>query len=69
MDKYKEASSRIQDIFHRFTYKVETLALDEAYLDVTDSDLCNGSATLIAGENNPLIKRRAREDLNLRPTD
>ena len=29
---------------------IEPLSLDEAYLDVTDSPQCNGSATLIAGD-------------------
>ncbi len=48
MEKYKEVSQQIQAIFYRFTDKVEPLSLDEAYLDVTDSPHCQGSATLIA---------------------
>lgn len=48
MDKYKEASTAIQAIFHRYTHLVEPLSLDEAYLDVSDSHHFAGSATLIA---------------------
>jgi DNA polymerase-4 len=48
MEKYRAASTQIQAIFHRYTDKVEPLSLDEAYLDVSDSELFSGSATLIA---------------------
>ena len=48
MDKYKAVSQQIQAIFYRYTELVEPLSLDEAYLDVSDSTLCQGSATLIA---------------------
>ncbi len=48
MEKYKAVSQQIQAIFYRFTNKIEPLSLDEAYLDVTDSPHCQGSATLIA---------------------
>ena len=47
-DAYKEASQQIRDIFLRYTPLIEPLSLDEAYLDVTDSPHCHGSATLIA---------------------
>ena len=60
-DAYRECSDRIQAIFRRFTPLIEPLSLDEAYLDVTDSDLCQGSATLIARE----IKRLIRSELDL----
>lgn len=33
--KYKNVSSEIRSIFHRYTDKVEPLSLDEAYIDVT----------------------------------
>ena len=49
-DAYKEASSHIRDIFSRYTSLIEPLSLDEAYLDVTDSLHCHGSATLMAQE-------------------
>jgi len=45
---YKEASEHIQQIFFQYTDLVEPLSLDEAYLDVTDSVLFQGSATRIA---------------------
>ena len=48
MAVYKEISSQIREVFSRYTHLVEPLSLDEAYLDVTDSKACKGSATLIA---------------------
>lgn len=48
MEVYKATSRLIRDIFSRYTMLIEPLSLDEAYLDVADSPLCNGSATLIA---------------------
>ncbi|MCV2403475.1 DNA polymerase IV [Marinomonas sp. C2222] len=48
MDKYRQASQQMHDIFKRFTQEIEPLSLDEAYLDVTHSIACNGSATQIA---------------------
>lgn len=46
--KYKEASHQIKNIFARYTDKIEPLSLDEAYLDVTGSELFHGSAQLLA---------------------
>lgn len=48
MAAYKEASQHIRSIFARYTSLIEPLSLDEAYLDVSDSPQCSGSATLIA---------------------
>ncbi|UPQ88527.1 DNA polymerase IV [Vibrio sinaloensis] len=48
MDVYKRVSAQIREIFARYTQLIEPLSLDEAYLDVTDSIQCQGSATLIA---------------------
>ncbi|OSM94710.1 MULTISPECIES: DNA polymerase IV [Lonsdalea] len=48
MEVYKAASLQIRQIFARYTELIEPLSLDEAYLDVTDSSHCNGSATLMA---------------------
>ncbi len=48
MAVYKEVSLIITSIFKKYTDKIEPLSLDEAYLDVTDSILHHGSATLIA---------------------
>ncbi|MFY8328694.1 DNA polymerase IV [Pseudoalteromonas sp. ZZD1] len=48
MQVYKEISTQIRAIFKRYTDLIEPLSLDEAYLDVTDSTICKGSATLMA---------------------
>lgn len=48
MHVYKEISNQIREIFSRYTDLIEPLSLDEAYLDVTNSTACKGSATLIA---------------------
>ncbi|CDL40798.1 DNA polymerase IV [Citrobacter freundii] len=58
-EAYKEASRQIQAIFSRYTSLIEPLSLDEAYLDVTDSTHCHGSATLIAQEIRQTIFCRA----------
>ena len=47
---YREVSRQIRSIFFEYTDLVEPMALDEAYLDVTDSTQCKGSATWIAQE-------------------
>ncbi|WAT01303.1 DNA polymerase IV [Rouxiella chamberiensis] len=61
MEAYKEASEHIREIFSRYTALIEPLSLDEAYLDVTDSPQCSGSATLIASE----IRQAISDELNL----
>ena len=48
MQVYKQVSEKIREIFSRYTSLIEPLSLDEAYLDVTESTQCHGSATLIA---------------------
>ena len=60
-EAYRECSQHIRDIFQRFTDKIEPLSLDEAFLDVSESTLFDGSATLLAKE----IKRLIKEELNL----
>ena len=54
---YKKESHAVREIFHRYTSLVEPLSLDEAYLDVTGSGLCRGSATLIAKEIRATIEK------------
>lgn len=61
MEKYQAASKVIYRIFRQYTSLVEMLSLDEAFLDVTDSKHCQGSATLIA----QTIKNRIKKELKL----
>jgi DNA polymerase IV len=57
-DVYRAISQQIRAIFHEYTPHVEPLALDEAYLDVTEDLKGIGSATRIA----QLIRERIREE-------
>lgn len=50
MDVYQQESQYIRAIFEEYTDLIEPLSLDEAYLDVTESLNCKGSATWIAQE-------------------
>jgi DNA polymerase-4 len=61
MDKYRAASRQILAIYRDYTELVEPLSLDEAYLDVTGSPHCRGSATLIAQE----IRARIAETVGI----
>lgn len=47
-EAYRESSQQIKAVFKHYTELIEPLSLDEAYLDVTGSEQCQGSATLIA---------------------
>ncbi len=60
-DRYKEVSSQIRKIFLEYTDLVEPLALDEAFLDVTENKKGLKSATLIAEE----IRRKIFETTGL----
>lgn len=57
MEKYREASARIHDVFKRYTTLIEPLSLDEAYLDVSDCEQCDGSATQIAEEIRAQVRK------------
>ncbi|MDU8925603.1 DNA polymerase IV [Pasteurellaceae bacterium LIM206] len=61
MPLYKQVSAQIHRIFHRYTDIIEPLSLDEAYLDVTHSRQCAGSATWIA----QAIRRAIFDELRL----
>lgn len=50
MDIYKSVSKQIKNICDRYSNKIEPLSLDEMYLDLTDSELNRGSATLTVQE-------------------
>jgi DNA polymerase-4 len=55
---YRSVSAQFREIFREYTDLIEPLSLDEAFLDVSGSELCSGSATLIAEE----IRRRVRRE-------
>lgn len=59
--RYREASRRILAIYRDYTPLVEPLSLDEAYLDVTGVEHCQGSATLMAQE----IRARIRAEVGI----
>ncbi|MFO1390150.1 DNA polymerase IV [Cellvibrio sp.] len=61
MEAYREASVSMRHIFYEYTELVEPLSLDEAYLDVTNSDYCEGSATRIAEQ----IRQRIYDEIKL----
>ncbi|PCE27423.1 DNA polymerase IV [Paraburkholderia acidicola] len=61
MEKYRIASRQIMAIYRDYTDDVEPLSLDEAYLDVTHTTRCKGSATLMASE----IRQRVRDTVGV----
>ena len=61
MEKYREASRQVHTIWGSYTDRVESISLDEGYLDVTGSMALFGSAMAIA----EAIKRRTREEVGL----
>ena len=61
MELYRQVSQQIHAILQDYTEQIEPLSLDEAFLDVTDSDSCRGSATLMAEE----IRSRVWQDLRV----
>ena len=61
MEVYKDVSAQIHEIFHSYTDLVEPIALDEAFLDVTENKPGIELAVDIARE----IKQRIRSELNL----
>ena len=61
MQRYREVSEQVFDIFHEFTPVVEGLSLDEAFLDVTASlALCGDGLTIARA-----VRRRIRERTGL----
>lgn len=61
LNKYRDVSKQIHQIFLRYTELIEPLSLDEAYLDVSDVEQFQGSGTYIA----QAIKQQIEEELNL----
>jgi len=60
-ERYKEISTQVREIFHRYTDLVEPLSLDEAYLDVTENKTGHLSATLLAEE----LRGKIKEEVGL----
>ena len=60
-DKYRTVSHQLREIWRSYAAAMETIALDEAYLDVTEQAGNWEGAREIA----QLIKRRTREELHL----
>lgn len=48
MDRYREISGQIMEIFFKYTDLVEQLSVDEAFLDLTQNHLGEASASLLA---------------------
>ncbi len=61
MSLYASVSRQIREIFDRYSPLVEPLSLDEAFLDVTESQRLFGTATEIANA----IKRAISDELSL----
>lgn len=59
--RYREASQQVMAIFRELTDQVEPLSLDEAFLDVTEVDRFQGSATRMA----EFIRRQVRERVGI----
>lgn len=57
---YREVSTQIQDILRKYTDKIEPLALDEAFLDVSKEIVRAGSSVLIAKDIRQRIKRETQ---------
>jgi DNA polymerase-4 len=60
-EAYKAASAQIRQIFADYSNLVEPLSLDEAYLDVSDAAMLQGSASLIA----KAIKEKIKQHVGL----
>jgi DNA polymerase-4 len=58
--RYREASRQILAIYRDYTPRVEPLSLDEAFLDVSGVERCQGSATLMAEEIRARIRAEVR---------
>jgi DNA polymerase-4 len=61
MEKYRQAAKQMRRIFLDYSDNIEPVSLDEAYIDVTATHHCLGSATLIAKD----IRRRIKKDVGI----
>lgn len=62
MEVYAAVSAQVREVFEEFTPLVEPLSMDEAFLDVTDSQAAFGTGEEIARQ----LKARVRERTSLR---
>ncbi len=58
MPRYRDVSHQVMAIFRELTDLVEPLSLDEAFLDVSDVEAFQGSATLMAEHIRQQVKER-----------
>lgn len=63
MEKYREVSRQMQDIFYRYTDVIEPLSLDEAFLDV--SEQVNQGAYDSAATIAELIRQEIEDELGI----
>lgn len=61
MPRYRQVAMAIRALFLEYTDLVEPLSLDEAYLDVSGSSHCDGSASRMAAE----LRQRVREQIGI----
>ncbi|MDO6592647.1 DNA polymerase IV [Neptuniibacter sp. 1_MG-2023] len=61
MAKYRQVSQQVMSIFLEYSDIIEPLSLDEAFIDVTGLNHCQGSATLIADQ----IRNRVRDEVGI----
>jgi DNA polymerase-4 len=61
MEKYREAAVQMRRVFLDYSDNIEPVSLDEAYIDVTATHHCLGSATLIAKD----IRRRIKKEVGI----
>ena len=50
IEKYKTISKEIFKVFKCYSKKIEPISIDEAYIDVTDSDYCNSNPEEMANQ-------------------
>jgi DNA polymerase-4 len=60
-DVYRSVSEKMHEIFQRYTDQIEPLSLDEAFLDVSESNWFGGSATLLAEH----IRQEVHQELGI----
>ncbi len=61
MPRYRQAAMQVRSIFLEYSALVEPLSLDEAYIDVSASSACGGSATRMA----QALRQRIKEQVGI----